>query len=177
MKNLTKVCKWYSEGEREWLLDGFWQATAITQGTIIIMACIGISCIGIASCFAFSKPLIFKIISVAFSVCAIINCLPLTLQFTSDFCQLEDGICDDTESYCLSSCVWGSGSYQTLATSFLWLSSSITTWVISSPVQTFHANKDESDEESSLDTNVSDSTENVQVDTIITSAEGRRRSP
>ena len=167
MKNLKKVCKWYSEEEREWLLDGFWKYVAITQGAVILMACIGLSCIAIACCFAFKSQLIFKILSVVFSICAIFNCIPLTLKFTSDFCQIENGICDETEFSCLSSCVWGSGSWQTLATSFMWLSSCITTWLISPRILQGTMKKIETDEENSLGANASDSSEHVQIATVI----------
>mmetsp|Transcript_22591 Transcript_22591/g.28510 ORF Transcript_22591/g.28510 Transcript_22591/m.28510 type:complete len:257 (-) Transcript_22591:88-858(-) len=157
IENLTKVCKFYSEEEREWLLDGLWQGIAVSQGAIVMMGVFGLVCVGITSCFLFRRRQIFKTISAVFSLCAFMNCLPLMLQFTSNFCQLEEGTCNETGSSCLSSCRWGSGSWQTLATSFLWLSSSITTWLISPPpVRTF--------KECSLEINTSDSSEKDQID-------------
>ena len=70
-------------------------------------------------------------LSVVFGFCAIANSLPLSLQYMSDVCTQDQGICDPSQTFCVSKCTWGSGSWQTVASSCIWISNAITTWLIS----------------------------------------------
>lgn len=132
LDELTKVCRWYTEEEREWLLGKYWDMTIISQSIIVGIAFLGTFCIGLTSCYAFKGMYKFKLLSMIFVLCAIANAFPLALQLTSDLCTLQRGICDPTEAFCVSSCFWGSGSWQTLAASFMWMSTAITTWLVPS---------------------------------------------
>lgn len=130
LEDLNKVCLWYTQEERNWLLNNFWNYALVSEATIILIGLICVSVVGATSCYAFQRTKIFKVFSFAFGCCAIVNALPLGLQYTSDFCTKEEGICNPSGNFCVSTCSWGSGSWQTLATSFLWLSTSFTTWLI-----------------------------------------------
>ena len=153
MDELLKVCRWYSDDEREWLLGKYWDIAFISQMTVVAFAIFGIFCIGLTSCCAFKRKITFKMLSFFFLISAIVNAYPLMLQFTSDFCTLDQGICDPTQSFCVSSCSWGSGSWQTLAASFMWISTATTTLLIPSAQSMRNEMKyDEGDEESSYQT-------------------------
>ena len=164
MDELLKVCTWYSEEEREWLLGKYWDIAFISQIAVVACALFGIFCIGVTSCYAFKRNITFKILSFLFMISAIVNAYPLILQFTSDFCTLDEGICDPTQSFCVNSCSWGSGSWQTLAASFMWISTSITTWLIPPGKSTRNVLKynEEDDEESSYQTD----TRSVEIDSF-----------
>lgn len=130
IEDLTKVCQWYTPQEREWLLGNLWDIAVLSQASVVLIAIVGMLLIGFTTCYAFRHQSQFKAMSLFFCFSAIGNAFPLILQYKSDFCAINEGVCNDAETFCVSSCSWGRGSWQTLAASFLWLTTAFTTWLI-----------------------------------------------
>ena len=162
LENLIKVCQWYTEDERNWLLNYFWDSAILSQVSVVALASIGILVITMTTCIRFKRMFTFKILSGLFGLGALVNSFPLALKFTSDFCTINEGICDPSQSYCVSSCTWGSGSWQTLASSLMWISTAFTTWLIA---PSYEPKKPESENDlSSVETDDSGSSQKGQYD-------------
>jgi len=172
--NMNKVCTSYNAYEREWLVGTFWNAASKTQLAVVIITLIGIIVLLIASCYTFKRTVIFKITSAAFLIGSIMNAIPLLLQFTADVCKIPEGICDESQHFCARSCSWGSGSWQTLASSCISLSTSLIIWTISSPkiaedlkdVETLRDEEETAsgDEESGDDTDTDESFQSIDIE-------------
>jgi len=131
LEELTKVCQWYTREEREWLLsNNLWEVITMTQFSVTFLALIGMLLIGITTCYAFKRLTLIKMFSILFGFCSIANALPLLLQYQSDFCTINEGSCNEPQTQCVSSCSWGVGSWLSLATSFLWISTACMTWLV-----------------------------------------------
>ncbi len=72
-------------------------------------------------------------LSIGFGVSAMLNMAPMIIFLKSELCTGNDGagICDESQTNCVSTCEMSSGSWQLLATSFMWISAMISAWVIS----------------------------------------------
>jgi hypothetical protein len=135
-EDLTKVCQWYSEDEREWLLNNLWDTAILTQISVVLMAFVCFMLLGVASSYRFNNRLVFfRMLSVTFGFSGIINALPLLLHYSSDVCTIEDGICDSFSFNCVSSCKWAGGSWLTASSSLLFACTAVTTWLVTPPAK------------------------------------------
>lgn len=127
-----------------------WDFSVLSQSIIVVVALFGMIFIGATTCYDFKAAKKCKALSIIFCICSLINGIPLVLKFNSDVCTIDEGICDPTNTFCVTSCSWGAGSWQALAASCLWLASSISLWVLS-PAKRIHKHEIQSDD-SSLET-------------------------
>eukprot|EP00554_Chaetoceros_debilis_P004947 CAMPEP_0194088436 /NCGR_PEP_ID=MMETSP0149-20130528/29093_1 /TAXON_ID=122233 /ORGANISM="Chaetoceros debilis, Strain MM31A-1" /LENGTH=116 /DNA_ID=CAMNT_0038772081 /DNA_START=314 /DNA_END=661 /DNA_ORIENTATION=+ len=75
----------------------------------------------------------FQMMSIGFGVNAMLNMAPMIVFLKSELCTGNDGagICDESQTNCVSTCEMSSGSWQLIATTFMWISAMISAWVIS----------------------------------------------
>ncbi len=151
---MLKICKWYTDQERHWLLDRNFSASFVINACTTLFGFMSMFVLLISSTCSL-KIDAFRTMSVGFGINAILNMSPLLIVLKSNVCT-DGGICDDSQTNCVSSCELSTGSWQVLATSVMWISAMISSWVIS-PVKigTVHGKTNATKDEESQTTTIS----------------------
>lgn len=168
---MLKTCKWMNEKERNWLVDRTWTVSLILQAACILFGFMSMVIILMSSCCSIRKGL-FRIMSIGFGANAMLNMTPMIIFLKSELCTGNDGagICDESQTNCVSTCEMSSGSWQLLATSFMWISAMISAWVISPQEKIFSIQEsdgmqdEESPDDKSSQTLRSSSTSSLESD-------------
>ncbi len=126
---MLKMCTFYTDQERHWLLDRSFSVSFVINACTMIFGFMSMFVLLMSS----TRPLkvdAFRTMSVGFGINAILNMSPLLILLKSNVCT-DRGICDDSQTNCVSGCELSTGSWQVLATSVMWISAMISSWVIS----------------------------------------------
>jgi hypothetical protein len=150
---MLKVCQWYSAGEKEWLWDSIWNTSFYTHSICNVFGILAAILLGISSCYHV-QPQFFKMLAMSFGIMAILNVIPFLIYWKSEMCSVDQPICNENQSNCVDSCQIGSGSWQLFATSFMWLSSMISTWGML-PITKTESSKDVESQINEIDWNPS----------------------
>lgn len=129
VREMLKVCQWYTNDDREWLWDKFWNVSFYSYILCTIIGAVVCALLTLGSCCLFQK-MTSRAISYMFGILAILSTLPFVIYWKSDICSKKTGVCDDTQIYCVDTCEMGRGSWQLFACSFMWISAMVTTWSI-----------------------------------------------
>ena len=134
---MLKMCQWYTGEERGWLLDSeergwlldrTWDISFIINCCSILFGFLSMVVILISSTCSL-KIKTFRALALGFGINAILSMSPILILLKSKVCS-DGGVCDDSQTNCVSSCQLSTGSWQVLATSVMWISAMISSCVI-----------------------------------------------
>lgn len=138
---MMKICQWYSNQDRGWLWDKFWNVSFYSFIGCTVLGAVTCALLGMSSCHTYKKKQ-SKMLSYLFGNLAILNTIPFLIYWKSKVCSKKGGVCDPSLTNCVDTCQMGSGSWQLFACSFIWISAMMTTWSIE-PVKPSTEEKDD----------------------------------
>lgn len=162
-ENMDKVCKWYTNEEKEWLQsENIWKISILACGICCCIGVLGIIILGSMSCIQYREKLV-KATSALIGLCAFLSPIPFLLYFNTRLCLTQFGLCDPSETNCVQDCTMGMSSFQLIAATCVWLGSALTVWTVAPAkpttitIQTTEISKKEKKKKSKADgSNVGD---------------------
>ena len=140
--DIERECRWYTDEEREWLLDIFW-----TSSLMILTCCLSLGLFGafvllLSSSFSLKK-FELKGVSHSFSLAALLNIAPLVVFLKSTICK-DEGVCDEDVFFCASNCKLGTSAFEIGASCLMWTGSAVSTWMLMGRGQNRRGSKEDS---------------------------------
>jgi len=125
---MLKVCQWYSNQDKDWLWDKWWNVSFYIFVACTILGAVTCILMGISSSCWKLKKMDCRVLSYIFGILAILNIGPFLIYWKADICSNSTTMCDESQINCVETCEMGSGSWQLFACSFIWISTMVTTW-------------------------------------------------
>jgi hypothetical protein len=129
-EDIERECRWYTDEEREWLLDMSW-----TSSLMVLTGCLSLGFFGVfvllLSSFCSLKKFELKAVSNSFTLAALLNIAPLVVFLKSGICA-TGGVCDEDVFFCVSECEFGTSAFEIIASCFMWTGSAISTLMLMS---------------------------------------------
>lgn len=163
---MLKVCQWYSNNDREWLWDKFWNMSFYSFILCTITGAVACALLSIGSCYVLEKKT-SRVLSYIFGILAILSIAPFLIYWKSDICSKDTGVCDQSQSNCVDTCHMGNGSWQLFASSFIWISAMVTTWSLHPEEEPILVDKDDASQSTDDDNDDNDSDSNSNSNLMV----------